>query len=249
MTVLAVLVLIVARIFTDSAQAMRTGTRNADVNASARAVLDYISREVSLALFDASADGRPVLMLRTVPPAASNPTPPPAAVGYLGRTLSANRELHFVTVATGTNDARETKFVAYGLNQAPPGSYRFQLMRGEMGFNTNDHNWYANWAAAASRVSRNMVMLQNVRSFGATYSEFWEQADPQATRSGDTSTNFLAYLDLHLEVMDEADAIRAAELWKAGAPQRALDYTEQKVKRYSERVYFHNRNGYYKAGR
>ena len=50
MAILSILVLMLGRFFTESSRAWETGTRQADLNNTGRAIMDYVTRELSMAV-------------------------------------------------------------------------------------------------------------------------------------------------------------------------------------------------------
>lgn len=266
MAILAIIMVLLGRIFGDSTRAMKVGMRGAEVNASARAVMDFIARDISAAMFGPPGTTAPYLLLRTYNAESPAGLPPPDNI--LGLRTDDFRTLMFIApINSPTNsNPRETKCVMYRMRHYQSGTNyladRYELMRGEFYDQTNNQRWYRdpNWSdpdTSASTVfgatrNQGQVVVQNVRSFSVSYrTDFTGSAvaetDPARTR---TDVTPLAYLDLRLELLAEPDAIRAAEMWAVGTPSRAaLEFVERAVRRQFRRVYFMNQGGYATPGR
>lgn len=267
MSILAILMLLMGRIFGDSTRAMRSGIRGAESSASARAVMDFMARDVSMAVFGPVGTNAPYLHLRTYND--EDPAGLPAPDNILGLRPDDFRALMFLSpVNNPTNsNPRELKSILYRMRHYQTGSsgyiaHRYELMRGENFDQTNNQRWYRvdNWSdrnTAASTVygaTRNegKVLIQNVRSFSVAYrtnlvGSAAAITDPAKTR---TDVSPLAFLDIRLEILAEPDAIRAAEMWAAGTPsQAALEFVERAVRHHFRRVFFNNQGGYATPGR
>ncbi len=271
MSVLAIIMLLMSRIFGDSTRTMRAGLRDAESGASARAVMDYMARDVSVAVFGPVGTNAPHLHLRTF-----NNEPPaglPAPDNILGLRTDDFRALLFLAPVNNptNNNPRELKSVLYRMRHYQTGSSgymanRFELMRGEYA-STNSANalfsrWYRdpNWSdrdTSANSIygmtrSEGKVLIQNIRSFSVAYRTNFTgtavaETDPARTR---TDVAPLAYLDIRLEMLAEPDAIKAADMWSAGTPsQAALEIVERAVKHHFRRVFFNNQGGYATSGR
>jgi prepilin-type N-terminal cleavage/methylation domain-containing protein len=267
MSVLAILMLLMARIFGDSTRTMRSGLRGAESGASARAVMDFMARDVSMAVFGPPGTNAPHLLLRTY-----NNEPPaglPAPDNILGLRTDDFRALMFLSpVNNPTNsNPRELKSVLYRMRHYQTGSsgymaHRYELMRGEYFDSIQKQRWYRepNWSdrdTAATTVygatrGEGKVLIQNVRSFSVVYRTGFTgnavaETDPARTR---TDVTPLAYLDIRLEILPEPDAIRAADMWATGSPsQAALEFVERAVRHHFRRVFFNNQGGYAAPGR
>lgn len=275
MAVLAILMVLLGRMFTDSSRAMRLGLSGTDAAAASRAVMDFIARDVSLAMFEPpGAEGPPYLLLRSYNDefiagggSAAVPTPD----NILGLRTDDHRALLFVAPinAPSSVEPRMTRAVLYRMRhyqQRMGGANvylrnRYELMRGEATNRTPDAAWYTttnwsdrtSWAYQFARNTNASMVIQNVRSFSVAY---WTNAtdaavapetDPTLTR---TDRSPLAFLDIRLEILPEEDAIRAAEMWSFGSPSAAaLQFVERAVRRHFRRVYFHHRSGYAEPGR
>ncbi|MDZ4199168.1 MAG: prepilin-type N-terminal cleavage/methylation domain-containing protein [Kiritimatiellia bacterium] len=270
MAVLSILMVLLGRIFNDSTRAMNAGNKITDVNSSARAVMDFIARDVSSAIFQSPDDANPpYLLLRTYNNetiAGGGTAAVPHPDNILGLRADDHRALFFVApLNTPTNnEPRITRAVLYRMRhyqQRAGGSNiylpnRYELMRGEATNRTSGINWYlsSDWSDMSQNVNtpyglardQGRLVIQNVRSFSVSYfTNFTGQADaitdPARTR---TDVSPLAYLDIRLEQLAEEDAIRAAEMWSVGTPSRAaLDFVERAVRRYYRRIYFNNQGG------
>lgn len=267
MSVLAIIMMLTSQIFGDSTKAMRTGLRGAESSSASRAVMDFMARDVSMAVFGPAVTNAPYLHLRTYntePPAG---LPPPSNIlGLRPDDFTAFMFLAPVNNPTNSNP-RELKSVLYRMRHYQTGSsgyiaHRYELMRGEYFDSIQNQRWYRDpaWSdrnTAATSVygatrGEGKVLIQNVRSFSVAYRTNFTgtavaETDPAKTR---TDVTPLAYLDIRLEVLAEPDAIRAADMWATGTPsQAALEFVERAVKHHFRRVFFNNQGGYAAPGR
>ncbi len=257
--ILAIMVLLIGQLFTDATAAMRTGTRVAEVNANARAVLDFMARDIQTAMFDdpSTADEPPYLLLRTVPTRPSVRPP-----HYLGQTAAGPRELVFVAPVNVPNRdrPRETKIVLYRIRNQRIGDrfidHRYELMRSEYYDDPMARYNVAGWADNPTAGTydtawrRADVMIQNVRAARFMYLRSHTGIDIPSGGDARTDEDRIAYLDVQLELLSPQDAIRAAELFGiggGGAPAR--QFVERNVRRYHQRIFFYNAHGYYRPNR
>ncbi|HMO05093.1 MAG TPA: hypothetical protein PKC67_15595 [Kiritimatiellia bacterium] len=270
MTVLVFLVMMLTQVYTEGANAWKTGTRNTYRNMHARAVMDFMAREVSMAAFEFGND---------------------PAKNFLSMAYNANvtldnfglegaDELFFVRLnktPVNLNDGtrRSAELIRYYVSNylnaqnqpvqgAPPNPrYRFRLMRTQnhpaigpterlgVYFNNVDGLYWMG-RTPGDRIrpggsDGDGEMVPCVRTFEVfTYTDANGRSRAD-WRSFDTAgTDRLAFLDIYLETMDESDAIRAAELAANLGPNNAavVEYVERAVKRNYRRVYLYNKQGY-----
>jgi len=265
MTVLVFLVLMLTQVYTEGANAWKTGSRNANRNMHARAVMDFMARELSMAAFEY---GRSPF------------------TNYLGMAYNANvtkgnfgleggDEIFFTRLnrTTSPTVSRSSQLIRYYMSNyldafgnpivnAPLNPrFRFRLMRDQ--FNPDSFRVYENanpneitneglWWMGFSKGRRTNPALQNelvpnIRTFEVFVYTNELGNSSSDWRSFDTNSfNRLAFLDVYLETLDEADAVRAAELaTNLGQDNRAVvEYVERAVKRNYRRVYLYNKQGY-----
>jgi prepilin-type N-terminal cleavage/methylation domain-containing protein len=242
MTILAVIVLMLNRIFADASRAWLQGTRTAELNSTARALMDYFTRDLVSAVFD--------------PPAgAAAARRYDLGVKAGGTALGAPwSELFFLSagvVPTNSSGQGQICEVRYGLAPMPGAANRFQLVRSQqvgglaLAFNQASATaWFDGADAAALRSAANQALvIDNVRNFRAVFID--ESGAAGAT--GSTRASRLVYLDLFFELMDSETARRVDDLW-ASNPTLATRIINERARRYYTRIEFPNRNGLAKGG-
>ncbi len=253
--VLLLIVLAMGRIYASSTKVYQETMKQAERDAAARAVMDFLSREISQALFDnASSSTNALLTMRY----RANTTP-----NNFG--LEGADEIWLLTAnnLTGINrPPRESVMRVYfvgnysGLTDAPPNpQYRFALWQNFVNVSTNASHPYAsgvtglNWPESGVLTrARQYPLLENVRTFEIfAYADAagrrvfeWDSRDPQP----------LFCMDIYLETLSEADAIRAAQLAATLGPNntRTIEFVESVVRRHYQRIYFPNKFSYYDQG-
>jgi hypothetical protein len=142
-----------------------------------------------------------------------------------------------------------------GLTDAPTNAqYRFALWQYfEYPASTNDP--YAggpkglNWPDSGTLPrSRRYPLLENVRTF-----EIFAYSDAYGTRVFEWDSRRpenLFCMDIYLETLSEADAIRAAQLAAKLGPNdtRTIEFVESAVRRHYQRIYFPNKFSYFDRG-
>jgi prepilin-type N-terminal cleavage/methylation domain-containing protein len=269
MTILVFLVLMLTRVYTEGANAWKTGSRNTYRNMNARAVMDYIGRELSMAAFEWGDDpGKNFLGF------AYNANVTTNNFGLEGADEIFFVRLNKTPTMTATNEGslRSSELIRYyvanylkangnAVANAPQNpKFRYRLMRDQFHPSSGPNDkmgLYYNGSAGLYWMGRTPFqrdnfdlqgeVIDNVRTFEVfTYLD--AIGDSQADwRSFNTNGNSkLAYLDIYLETFDEADAIRAAQLAaNLGANNASVvEYVERAVKRNYRRVYLYNKRGY-----
>jgi len=270
MTILVFLVLMLTKVYTEGANAWKTGARNTYRNMTARAVMDYMARELSMATFEFGAD--PAKNFLSF---GYNADVTPNNFGLEGAD-----EVFFVRLNKDPDMSgdeglrRSAELIRYyvanyldsngdPITNAPINAeYRFRLMRDNFHPETTPGEpravyfdnvdglfWMGRTAGDRTQPSRRGEIIGNVRTF-----EIFTYLDEEGSskfdwRSFDNTTdpaNKLAFLDIYLETFDENDAIRAAALAKNIGPnhQTVVEFVERAVKRNYRRVYLYNKQGY-----
>lgn len=254
--ILLLIVLAMGRIYASSTKAYQDTVKQAERDAAARAVMDYIAREISQALFENSVNNTNALL----------------SMRYKANTTQNNfglegaDEIWFISANNQPNATRpretvlRTYFVSnyVGLVNAPSNAqYRFGLWQNyENPANTSSDpyaggpqgmDWMDNGVLPRAR---NSLLLENIRTF-----EIFAYADPQGTRvfewdsrgGGSSGNQPLFCMDIYLETLSEADAIRAAQLAQTLGPnnQRTIEFVESAVRRHYQRVFFPMKSSYY----
>lgn len=248
MAILAIMVLMIGRIFSDSTKIWKLGTRRVSSAVDGRAVIDFMVREMSSAV----ADGTLVMAHKLN--ADSN---------ILG--MDSDR-IYFVTLdqksesKSAANTYRQGRQVSYHIepmrdingNDIPN---RFRIMRSGIEKVTSgvytcytDPDWWQQ--PEMNNLSAAYVLAENVRTL-----EFWVyDRDGKLVRADDpdnpygasdtytslNKTRGIGWVEIYLEMLGEDDAIRAALL----TGQAAIDFADRASRRYVGRVYFHNGRGY-----
>jgi hypothetical protein len=224
MTILIIMVLFLNRIFTESTTMWKLGNKRVASNSDGRAVVDFMVRDLSMAV----ADGVLNLHLKS------------GSTNVLGKQSD---RLSFVAlnneVEAGERQARE---ITYYISQMDDHngfsiSNRYRLMRYEE-VNTNTLSCYTNqnwWTKASGGV----VLMENVRTM-----EFWVY-DQAGTSKPDYDSNPNihgppAFVDVCIETLGEDDSIKVAEMPLSSA----TNYATQVSRRYVGRAYLNNQMGY-----
>lgn len=268
--ILLLIVLAMGRIFASVSKVYAETTKQAERDAASRAVMDLIAREISEAMFEKSwpnANSNALLSMRYAANTSKD------NFGFESDELwlvSANNVMPHPSQGSfdDLRRARQALQVTYwvqnyvGVLGAPTNSqYRFALWRDFQYPNdgpqwnsyfggTNGVNWAGTRSAVPSR-GRNNAFVENVRAF-----EIFGYSDESGTRvinwdsrgsSAGEGDQPLFCMDLYLETMSEADAIRAAQLAASLGPQhaRTIEFVESVVRRQYERIYFPNKFGYF----
>lgn len=260
MTILVLVVLMLTRLYTEAAQSIRTGKRNTERNMTARAVMDFMARELSMASWDFGSDPTENFLGM-----AYFPDTTPDVFGLNGADEIAFITLNKKDLLEGASDGekRSAYQVRYfvqnmaGLDNEPENAdFRFALWRDTyqpqaaasgsrppgVYFDTTDT--YLKWMGATrdslTRKSRTGMLIDNVRTF-----EVFAYLDPQGTSSygwNSWSGDKLAFLDIYLETMDDQDAAQAAFLADKLGPgdPTVVEFVERAVKRNYRRIYLPN---------
>lgn len=265
--ILLLIVLAMGRIFASTAKAYQETSKQSERDAAARAVMDYLAREISEAMFEAAYTNTNALL--TMRYEANTCT------GNFG--LEGADEIWFVSAANNlrVEHPREVVqtaiFVGNYLDiaDAPPNAqYRFALWRDFHYPQDNKFYWNTyydgsgglDWSGKEHSPptgkdyakSRENILLENVRTL-----EIFAYADPAGTRvynwdsrgaSASSSGNQpLFCMDIYLETLSEADAIRAAQLAASLGQddKRTIEFVESSVRRYYQRVFFPHKFAYF----
>ncbi|MCO5068016.1 MAG: prepilin-type N-terminal cleavage/methylation domain-containing protein [Kiritimatiellae bacterium] len=260
--ILLLIVLAMGRIFAATTKAYRNTNKQVERDASARAVMDFIVREISEAMFDA----------------AFNNTNAALSMRYRADTCKDNfgvegaDEIWFVSAnnrlrSDKPREGVQTVFFVQNyenLTNAPPNArFRFGLWRSTR-YPTSPYPWQSaydktqglKWSGdsegSSAQKQRNDLLLENVRTF-----EIFAYTNPEGT--GERTYNWdstgtsrygaqdLFCMDIYLETLSEADAILAAQMAASLGPneKRTVEFVESSVRRYYQRIYFPNKRGYF----
>jgi prepilin-type N-terminal cleavage/methylation domain-containing protein len=231
MAVLAILVLIVGKLMSDSARAWLSGSRAVEGSVASRSIADVLVRDIGQAIFDdprAPAAGTPLVL---------------AVQPYTGTMGGTNSDVFFCSF--GVKPAigqREFSEVWYGLDES---NGVVRLMRMELATNNllanSDMRWYLNNAEKARLAASGDMIADNIISFRV----FFVDEDGNVLDAANTWDNRVAYLDVVMETIDFDTAAKVADLENAGASARALALARERSQRHTFRVWFQNKLGYY----
>ena len=259
--ILLLLVGAMGQMYASATKAFQDAIKQTERDASARAVLDYIARELSSAYFE-RPDNNPDALLSLRYEANTSPD-------LFG--LEGADEIWFVSLSAESEpgDARHARQVVYYVTNSIASSatdleplnpeYRFRLMRGTykpgQGPDPTEYNvyvdgsngltWAGTEASPAKKPGTARAMIENIRTF-----EIFAYEDGTGKRILNWDSNNLQglfCLDLYLETMSESDAIKAAELAKSLGVNnpRTVEFVESVVRRHFQRVYFPAKTAYY----
>ena len=247
MAILIVVVLMMSIIFTESDRSWTLGTNRVENNAAGRATLDMIAHDLQYAVAD------DVLTFKMGKDRLS-----PQSDSY----SFVNSEICMVSLENNSSTLGERTAceVHYYVCPMTNGPYRYQIQRAYYsseitGSNYKNHcYWNSNWwadvsasPAGAGRPTNGQMIAENVVGLGFYYKngQTAYYSGPDTAYGGDpaNSNRMPEYVDIWIEVLNERPAMQASQLW-ISKPNLAKEIVEQNVRRYTERVYLHDRHGY-----
>jgi type II secretory pathway pseudopilin PulG len=241
MAILMIIVLMISTIFAESDKTWTLGTNRADNNATGRAAVNMIANDLQYAVADN------VLAFKMQPDRNNL-----QSFGF------ANSEICFVSLQNdcNTNTKPSTRtalemayYVDATTNNVAPYGQRYELKRAYWdsalvtdptrhcyGGGTNGPN---KWFDLAGRPSTNTgVLAQNVTGLG------FYCPDGSSTYDSTANNNQLPqFVDIWLEILNDRPAAQVGQLWSVDNAQ-ALRILQRNIRRYTARVYFHDRYGY-----
>jgi len=241
MAVLAVIILMMARIFTGSTQAWDLGMTHAEQNITGRSLMDFIVREMSQALADGQISFGHEDNEGTTQIYGSNPDD----VYFVSMNNSAQ---------SGRRELREVIYYVEPMEDSDGNEIkgRYQLVRefrNDLQCFKEDRWWDVKWVLQPSGPVSKGVLAENVASF-----DVWcYRPDLQKESISDynsNSNNYVlpTYADIALAVFDEKGADEAQmriEDFNENENSTAMkNFVKENARRYVARVYFVNRNGY-----
>ncbi len=267
MGILVVIMLMMARVFTDASAAWRAGTRRAYEAQSGRVIMDFIKQELSQAIADDLVSFRihsepgPLSLSVWAYPHPDYPESSTDSICFVAATrpppYGAMRRAvpHYIYYVDYMLDIDGQR-----MDEGHPEGPRYALMRTRKTGTT--HNTQANLENSAYRNPQwwqpdhwvgqtREIIAENVSGF-----EVWA-AKGSLIEAGvrDPDTYYIwnydsveegeppLWVDIYLMLMDEPAAIQAAALWRANDPDRR-EFVNRNTRRYSARIYFRNREGY-----
>lgn len=230
--VMLAVVSLLVELFTSANDMSGRGTGRAMADNEARVAMQMLSADLREALAD------PLLNLRVALDDLTNDT--------YGVESS---ELYVVTLNADPGTGRAARVVGYEVRASPHDTNRYDLWRGvaEIPFDAavgatgvyDDSRDLrasllgARWAAVARDVA---LFRVGTCDTGGTMRTKCDAVD------GD---GWPLYVDVYLELLEERDATKAADMITHGAPDTVWKARlDEWVRRYSSRIHFDNRNGY-----
>jgi hypothetical protein len=227
MAVLAVIVLLLSRIFAGASQAWALGTRQVDNAASGRASMDFMTRELAGLLADDLLTFRVWTGSESTLGAASD------RIAFVSLTQIAENR--------GSGWYRDVQQIYYFLTNQVAGQERFYLCRTVTENETSSFfdcyqstNWWSDFNVSAAA---HAPLAENVRQFRIFV---FDTNEVYRANYNSASNGPPAYMDLYLELLGEADATRAADM-PAGAARD--DFVLRRAHRFVKRIHFGNQLG------
>ncbi|MDD3603746.1 MAG: prepilin-type N-terminal cleavage/methylation domain-containing protein [Kiritimatiellae bacterium] len=240
MAVLAIIILMMARIFSESTRAFDLGSKIADQNLKGRMVLDFMAREISQAV----ADDVIAFKLDS------------ADFELFGNAVEDGDRLQFVTLSQLVDvytprQAREVVYFVDHIKIDNKETGRYQLKRavkttGITCYNQPSPNkWWDDSAGNALTLAENVAGFQ-VWCYTEPGAEAEAIYDYDSTGSKPEQINKLPmWIEISLMMFDQKDAERAANMSEFGMSAGAVhEYAVKNARRYVTRINFVNRNGY-----
>jgi prepilin-type N-terminal cleavage/methylation domain-containing protein len=249
MAILLMIGAVVGKIFAGSEIIWTRTTTRTDKNADGRAALQMLSHDLQYAVAyeDVDSAGRAVRVTFRMQEDRNGLT----SYGF------PNSEICFVSLQHDSADQNRTaREIHYYVKEIAGSPGQYELRRHYYSKAISDtplahcyfnETWYKTGGVSAQtgvpnpgRPSGGGVIVGNIAGFSVTWPD---PAAPNAEYDSTAHTNRVPeYVDIYLEVLSQREATEAATFPANSADQR--DYVERKARRFTSRVYFHNRHGY-----
>lgn len=225
LTILAVIIIMLGQLFSDSSAAYRAGTGRADMDGAARGALDFMAREIgalqadsvlTMSVVTTNLLGRAMDVIRFV--SLSNDPEVRGSTPY-----REGMQISYVPLAY-TNNANRVFLGRWGIERENAASYTCY----------RDTNWHAA-AFAGQQTAWANVLAENIAQF-KVYVFTRAGSYVGAPYVSDPARPPL-WVDLYLELLSEEHAVQASLL--TGTDRE--NFLRQKARRYTQRVYLHNR--------
>ena len=253
-TILMIIVWVMARIFSETDRAWNLGTGRANNNVEGRAALQMMTHDLQYAVADRlitfyMGENRDA----TVKPFGFDPIDELCCVSIQNDSSDGNRavtEVHY--------------YMTESTNATGQGSGKYQLQRGiyTSAVSSNltatlhcyhNRNWWKpRSAGGAGRPQGSQVIAENVAGLAFYYPDPDDKG--QMLRAGEdeydsadplNNDELPDYVDVLLEVLNDREAEQVAQMQETGLPDETIEeFVERNSRRYTTRVYFHNRHGY-----
>ncbi len=253
MSIVVLIVIMLSRVFTETTNIWNLGGKRIYAATEGRVVMDFLVRELTQAIADENVSFKLNSDDDTI-------------YGVTTYEAGSDEVCFVATVRSGSDHYKRTAnqfcyFVSPMLdenNDEIP--YRYRLVRtrrttsmfltpdGRARSAYNDPQWWRDmepdYAASGDPALRTIeTVAENVAAF-----EVWAYSEQQRDyvfsydSTSATEGNLLPlWADIYLEVLDEKDAQQAAIMWEAGNIERAKEFVENNVRRFTARVFFPNR--------
>lgn len=244
MAILAVIILMMARLFTESTRAFEMGTSLAEQNLKGRMIMDFMAREISHAV----ADGTIAFKLDS------------EDVELFGAAVEDGDRLQFATFAQSVDSTnRQIREVVYFVDEMSDGRYQLRraIRSGSITcYNTpSPHKW---WTDIQDKEGK--TLAENIAGF-----QVWCYAGPNTeamynydstklvniqekgtkTKVGETINELPMWIEISLMMLDEQDAEYIANLFSFNSDEDLIrEEAVKRARRYVTRINLVNRNGY-----
>lgn len=229
MAILSIIILMVARLFADSTQSWKLGTRRVEQDFNARASLELIGRQLTMAMVDT------VLTMRVKSgPNCLYGTPSDIVTfaSFDQRAEIRNRQPY--------RDVQQTRYALYAPPTNPPIGYlllRYVTQNESLSVYRcyEKRNWTSVFDAYPPEYAN--VLAEHVARFNVYVYVPDASGNPVRKNNYDSQTDPPPlWIDVVLFLLDEDDAIRAANL--SGTARE--NYLNRNVRRYVHRAFPHN---------
>ncbi|MFC1498796.1 PilW family protein [Verrucomicrobiota bacterium] len=246
MAVLMVIVAVVGMIFIESDRSWSLGTGRAENNAWGRAALNLMAHDLQYAVACSNEIRDVTNVISFLIQNDRN---------SLKSYDCVNSEAAFVSLQhDSTVSDRTAREIYYWIRKMKDNggsaiNNRYALIRGYYSdaiVSNNTVHCYGtpNWCKNLGRPGANAVVAENVASLkfyamaeNGTLSDSYDSTSPA------NSNRLPEYVDIVLDVLNEDDSIKAASKWSNDDADKA-EFVDRNIRRYTTRVYFHNRHGY-----
>ena len=228
MAILIIITLVVTQIFSNATTTWTLGEKDAELNAEVRAVMHFMSQELSKAIADKTISF--------------------VVEGDKGLSVydMSSDTISFVAMIN-TPDLREVQEIRYEVKpmqdeNSDDISNLFRLVRKN---NSSDLQCYTSTNWWQDSFGGEDTLIENISSF-----ELWCYPMGSLIASNDFKSynqdNALpAFVDIFIEVLGHDSAIKAKALWDQASPD-GVEFVDRNSKRYAMRVFFSNGKGYLK---
>lgn len=240
MAILAVLVMMLAKMLGSGTTAFNRGTNNVEVDNSARAVMDFIRKDISTAIWDEQA-----MALAVVPDSSSGV----ADLAAFGSNSLYLQNSPLMPVVQNDTTRRHVQAVRYRV-QADSGTQQYKLVRTTDRRNSvplvgaSGWQWWKEPGYFSGQ--QEQLVAENVVSFRVLFG-YGNPASPTLTNNAHTPISGgtgerLVCLDVILELLDAESAREVDVRWSADSTG-AQELAAVRKRIYTSRISFNNKYG------